>query len=116
MESQAPPHFSPETPEHSDNANQPAVTYTNNSVSESKKKKKKFSCPYIFMNGLMAGLALFAGLFFSGMMIAIYPENATNNTYFFNIITFIIGVFSAELKNKNTDKKKRRSSSSEEFV
>ena len=59
------------------------------------------------MNGLMAGFSLIAGLIFSGMMIAIYPENATNNAYFFNIITFIIGVFSAELKNK----KKRRSSS-----
>jgi len=94
--------FHPDTPE-SDNRDN--VTYDVSQISEQKKKKKKFRCPYIFMNGFLSGIALIIVLCFSGLMIAIYPTNTTNNTYFFNIITFIIGVFAGILKQKFENKK-----------
>ena len=108
MEEHHPPPYSADSPDRSGSENNQAVTYTNNTVNASEKKKKRFSCPYIFFNGFMSGIALILTLCFSGMMILIYPNNATNNAYFFNIINFILGDFAGIITRNDSQKKKKK--------
>lgn len=88
-----------------DSVNKPgAITYKETELFKNK-KKKKFYCHYLFFNGFISALILVFVLLYSLIMLAfIIPENSSYSSYFLQLVTFIVGVFSGVLKQKVSKK------------
>lgn len=71
-------------------------------------KKCKFSCGSFFLNFTIATIGLIVILIFSIGMI-IYEPRASNSVYFYNMLIFIAGGFSALITEGQKKKKKKNS-------